>query len=613
MEARIVISKQNKGGGTEKMKMNGAAPAAAPAAAAAEEEEEEAVIRIFVGGLGESVSSEDLRNIFSSNKSLGLGIQSVEIIRSKGRSFAYIDFFSSSNNSLSKLFNTYNGCAWKGGKLRLEKAKEHYLARLTCEWAQDQDEDQHPLLPTPNLDHAQDDPTNKKLSISSKPSNKELLSENKQLRLFFPGLGKIKSIPFRGTGKHRYSFRRVEVPPLPKHFCDCEEHSEPPAAAAKCRHIPIMEEQGAGMDKEELTLMNSVMNKLFQMENVSDNACCEIELDKKVDDSMKTTDKPPLEENEGDIDEDDDNLIINMVSVPQETILTHQRRRFNVRQTSTDELTQKVLQKQKRNTTPSNKKRKIVLNEESNTSEGMPAMPGGNGSLLEQQSKSDNASETLPGHSSSKEEQPKCDKVADSRDSENNKSWKQENQNEHFSRIKEVGGHKEALSTKLDSASNKPGRGYAWLNKSSWTQLVSGNNSNAFSITHILPGVTFAKVEPSKPDGLEVPSSMKSMHGDIFKKSNIVPTVDGTLAFGVRKEGNVQNRVAMSPQTVVGNAEASAPVVEKKTNSETKPAYTRDVSIGETCSFMRTADSVKEWARTKAALSGSRKRKNNEK
>jgi hypothetical protein len=118
VEARIVISKQNKGGGTEKkkmkMKMNGAAAAAAPepapveaeVAAAAAAEEEEAVIRIFVGGLGESVSSEDLRNIFSSNKSLGLGIQSVEIIRSKGRSFAYIDFFSSSNNSLSKLFNT---------------------------------------------------------------------------------------------------------------------------------------------------------------------------------------------------------------------------------------------------------------------------------------------------------------------------------------------------------------------------------------------------------------------------------------------------------------------------------------------------------------------------
>ncbi|KAJ6758835.1 TRANSCRIPTIONAL REGULATOR [Salix koriyanagi] len=184
--------------------------------------------------------------------------------------------------------------------------------------------------------------------------------------------------------------------------------------------------------------------------------------------------------------------------------------------------------------------------------------------------------------------------------------------NGHFSRIKEVGEHKEALSTKLDSASNKPGRGYAWLNKSSWTQLVSGNNGNAFSITQILPGVSFANVESSKPDGLEVLGSMKSMHDDISKKSNIDPTVDGTLAFGFRKEGNVQNRVEMSPQIVGGNAEASAPVV-KKTTSETKPAYTRDVSIGESCSFMRTADSVKEWARTKAALSGSRKRKNNEK
>ncbi|KAG5220401.1 nucleolar protein [Salix suchowensis] len=549
------------------------------AAAAAAAEEEEAAIRIFVGGLGESVSSEDLRNIFSSNKSLGLGIQSVEIIRSKGRSFAYIDFFSSTNSSSLS------------SSTLLEKAKEHYLTRLTREWTEDQDEDQHPLLPTPNLDHAQEDTINKKLLISSKPSNKELPSENKQLRLFFPGLGKMKSIPFRGTGKHRYSFRRVEVPPLPKHFCDCDEHSEPPpAAAAKCGHIPIMEEQGAGMDEEELALMNSVMNKLFQMENVSDNTCRDIKLDKKVDDSIKTIDNPPLEENEGDIDEDDDNLIINMVSVAQENILTRQKPRFHVRRTSTDEPTRNVLQKQKRNSAPFIKKRKVVLNEESNTSEGMPAMPGGNGSLLEQQSKSGNASETLPSHSSCKEEQPKCDNVTDSRDSENNKSFEQENQNEHFSRIKEVGEHKEALSAKLDSASNKPGRGYAWLNKSSWTQLVKS----------------------SKPDGLEVLGSMKSMHDDISKKSSIDPTVDGTLAFGFRKEGNVQNRVAMSPQIVGGNAEASAPVV-KKTTSETKPAYTRDVSIGESCSFMRTADSVKEWARTKAALSGSRKRKNNEK
>jgi hypothetical protein len=29
----------------------------------------------------------------------------------------------------------YNGCKWKGGSLRVEKAKEHYMDRLRCEWA----------------------------------------------------------------------------------------------------------------------------------------------------------------------------------------------------------------------------------------------------------------------------------------------------------------------------------------------------------------------------------------------------------------------------------------------------------------------------------------------
>ncbi|CAK7345867.1 unnamed protein product [Dovyalis caffra] len=659
--------------------------------------EEEAVIRIFVGGLGERVSSDDLHNIFSSNKSLGLGIQSMEIIRSKGRSFAYIDFLPSSNNSLLKLFNT-------GGKLRLENAKEHYLARMTREWAQDQEA----LLSTPSLhvndDHAQDDPTNKKQPISGKPNGKQLLSENKQLRLFFPRLGKVqlKSIPFSGSGKHRYSFRRVEVPPLPKHFCDCEEHSGPPPPA-KHRHIPTKEEQGAGLDEEELNLMSSVMNKLFQMENVSDNACHEVELDKQGDDSIKTNDNlpieeneateeddddliiniasgaqeailtdqksrfnirqtskdelsqnglkkqkrntapfnmkrktdeitalreieldkqpddsittngsPPLEEKEGDIDEGDDNLIINMASGAQEAIVADQKSRFNSRQTSKDEPSKNVLKKQKRNTAPANKKRKSVLHEDNNTTEPMPAMPGGNGSLLGQQSKSDNASERLPGHSSSKEELSKSDNLPSSRDSENNNSLLQENQNDHFGSIKEVGGHAEAQSTKPDSASTKPGRGYAWLSKSSWTQLVAKNNSNAFSISQILPGVTFGNIEPSKPDGLEVTKSRKSTH-DIFKKSNIDPTLDGTSDFGVRKERNLQNTVTMSQQIEVGNTEVSAPVVEKKSNSALKQTNLGDVSIGETCSFMRTAASVKEWSRAKAALSRSRKRKNNEK
>ncbi|KAI5017489.1 hypothetical protein ZWY2020_042377 [Hordeum vulgare] len=37
----------------------------------------------------------------------------------------------------AKLFSTYNGCKWKGGKLKLEKAKEHYLVQLKREWVQE--------------------------------------------------------------------------------------------------------------------------------------------------------------------------------------------------------------------------------------------------------------------------------------------------------------------------------------------------------------------------------------------------------------------------------------------------------------------------------------------
>ena len=58
--------------------------------------------RIFVGGLGESVTAEDLQRLFGS---LGV-VQGLDIVRSKSRSFAYVDFSPSSLKSLSKLFST---------------------------------------------------------------------------------------------------------------------------------------------------------------------------------------------------------------------------------------------------------------------------------------------------------------------------------------------------------------------------------------------------------------------------------------------------------------------------------------------------------------------------
>lgn len=66
-----------------------------------EDEEGITTTRIFVGGLGESVTSGDISRTLSS---LGT-VKAVDIVRTKGRSFAYVDFLPSSEKSLSKLFS----------------------------------------------------------------------------------------------------------------------------------------------------------------------------------------------------------------------------------------------------------------------------------------------------------------------------------------------------------------------------------------------------------------------------------------------------------------------------------------------------------------------------
>ncbi|CAN7032624.1 unnamed protein product [Brassica oleracea var. botrytis] len=198
-------------------------------------------VRLHVGGLGESVGRDDLLKIFSPMGS----VEAVEFVRTKGRSFAYIDFSPASENSLTKLFSTYNGCKWKGGKLRLEKAKEHYMARLKREWAE-----------SASVSASSDDTV--KAPEESPPST--------HLNIFFPRLRKVKAMPLSGTGKHKYSFQRVAVPSLlPKTFCDCEEHSA--SLTPQETHARDVEALNVGINEEEVNIMNSVMNKLLQKDD----------------------------------------------------------------------------------------------------------------------------------------------------------------------------------------------------------------------------------------------------------------------------------------------------------------------------------------------------------
>ena len=76
----------------------------------------------------------------------------------------------------------------------------------------------------------------------------------------------MKSLAQVGIGKHKYSFQRLQVPSTPTHFCDCEEHSNefPPPSKKQSSEV---EDASYGINEQELDIMNSVMNKIFNRAN----------------------------------------------------------------------------------------------------------------------------------------------------------------------------------------------------------------------------------------------------------------------------------------------------------------------------------------------------------
>lgn len=95
--------------------------------------EEEKAIRLHVGGLPPLISEEDIRARF---ERFG-NVVEIEILyekfaehneAAKCRGFAYITL-STTPSSLERCFTIYNGCAWKGGKLRVSMALPKFELR----------------------------------------------------------------------------------------------------------------------------------------------------------------------------------------------------------------------------------------------------------------------------------------------------------------------------------------------------------------------------------------------------------------------------------------------------------------------------------------------------
>ncbi|KAF3441484.1 hypothetical protein FNV43_RR15398 [Rhamnella rubrinervis] len=401
-------------------------------------------LRIYVGGLGETVAESEVSRIF---ESVGGVVEGVDLVRTKGRSFAYVDFLPSSEKSMSKLFGTYNGCLWKGGRLKLEKAKEHYLLRLREEWAED----------AAQVATADTSEIPKNLLPSEKPKNLLYLEKKQQqLQIFFPRLRKVKKIPFGGTGKHKYSFQRVEVPPLPVHFCACEEHSLPSHTEIEKRNCGL-EKQSGGMNKEEINIMNEVMNKLFEKKSSSILVHDKTTLSNNENSSAKSIDDMRLDDDET----DEDNLIINVVGKGKKTealFRSQEDQKVSENQTwvprskdggpSNDV---SALQKQNNYELPS-KKRKTLVNVEGSGNQFDSAISGAK-----------EISRTCSNNSA----QPADPELV------------------------------------IPQSTAR----VSWSQKSSWKALVGDRGNNAFSISRIVPGIASTMEDQNRYDAPNVPKS----------------------------------------------------------------------------------------------------------
>ncbi|KAL3625241.1 hypothetical protein CASFOL_030695 [Castilleja foliolosa] len=565
-------------------------------------------LRIYIGGLGSNVQEDDLRKTFTSPQ-LGT-VQSVEIIRSKGRSFGYLEYVPSSEKGLAKLFSTYNGCMWKGGRLKLEKAKENYLSRLKHEWTEDAELEIKSSIQNVDVDEFSP-------HLLQKPK-KDLDINKLQLNLFFPKLRKIKSIPFKGTGKHKYSFQRIEVPPLPVHFCDCEEHSGPPETAK--RDITVHHEMDAyGVNEDELNMMQSILNKLLEKDDSTKTVNNKTEYTEEINkdttlyadnlqvdedkEEEQVSDDPQVDEDEEEQVSDEDNLVINIVGqTSKKTTAAANQVSWVREQESFSKSIPKISgsnKEKRKHLVHENESNDIIIPSKKKPRKGVPR-------------------DSLVVDPVTVNTQPTDTKLSSRKSAWKDLVVKKENTAFHISDIlpnptpdveaNENDGREEQPIQDLEPSINsdaqltnpsvpdvKIARGSAWLQKSSWLQLVADANRSTFNLSQILPGSTFEKDEPQQLGENQFSNSENETVGVYSTKENDHVNLDSAQPDSdskrpVEEEGEAVAQICGSSNMLPSNR------------------VVPEIVISETCPFMKSAASMKEWMKSKAALSGSHKK-----
>lgn len=159
----------------------------------------------------------------------------------------------------------------------------------------------------------------------------------------------------------------------------------------------------------------------------------------------------------------------------------------------------------------------------------------------------------------------------------------------------------------IPNVTSNKGRGLAWRQKSSWTQLVGGEEITSFSITQILPSHTFEKQVEREIDAIDVSFSAGSENDNSKKHDSQCIAEEEPAAFLIRKENIAGSDIEKKRQSGVKENESSCNQVTER--HMLQQAGSSDVRSGETCPFMRNSRSLAEWTKIKATFSGGSKNK----
>lgn len=227
-------------------------------------------------------------------------------------------------------------------------------------------------------------------------------------------------------------------------------------------------------------------------------------------------------------------------------------------------------------------------------------------------------SDILTNHESDVETKPGSDHTATEPCSNENTG-----QQDETSKHEELEKNSDVPSTKPTASEDLVARGTSWKQKSSWLQLVKDANASAFNLSQILPDATFQKQELPKFNVIDFSNSRKGkQHISVDEKSCVEDTSEPQVTAATARNPN-EDVLANEWNKVAPVGEQSSSSKEKVdeepsaqmlgTNLVPSNRALGEIVISETCPFMKTAASMKEWSKTKAALSGSHKKKGKEK